>query len=160
MTELPWIIEAKKHVGQQEVRDKVKLMAYFKTAGLNYDPSKVPWCGIGLAAIFHNSIPKQSVPSNPAWALNWRTMGVHCTPQYGSILTFSRDGGGHVAICLGKTKDGDYVCLGCNQGDKICISLKGKGFVEARWPSAFSAPPNHPMPIVSSSAYQQMSSMA
>jgi hypothetical protein len=71
MTDLPWITEAKKHVGQQEVRDKKALMAYFATAGLKFDPQATPWCGIFMATVLHAALPKQPVPSNPAWALNW-----------------------------------------------------------------------------------------
>ena len=161
MTDLPWISEMKKHVGLQEGRDKKALMAWFATAGLKYDPAVTPWCGIGMAATFHAAVPKQGLPVNPAYALNWRQIGVHCSPQLGAILTFVRDGDGHVAICLGQTAQGDFVCLGCNQDNKVCIALKGKKtFVEARWPSAFSSPPNNPMPIISNAAYQQMASMA
>ncbi|MBB3457270.1 hypothetical protein FHT86_005588 [Rhizobium sp. BK313] len=65
MTDLPWISEAKKHVGLQEVRDRLKLMAYFKTAGQNYDPSKTPWCGIFQATVFHSALPSQKPVVNP-----------------------------------------------------------------------------------------------
>ncbi|MBB3453875.1 uncharacterized protein (TIGR02594 family) [Rhizobium sp. BK313] len=160
MTDLPWISEAKKHVGLQEVRDKKALMAYFATAGLHYDPSVTAWCGIGMATFFHNSLPKQPLPENPAWALNWLKFGVKCTPQVGSILVFSRNGGGHVAICLGQY-NGGYVCLGCNQDNEICIEVHTKtGFQGARWPDTFSAPPTGPLMTLAAGDYKTLTNEA
>jgi len=160
MTDLPWIAEAKKHVGQQEVRDRSKLMAYFATAGLHYDPSKIPWCGIRLATHFHASFPKQPMIANPAWALGWKEFGVDCTAQNGANHVFERDGGGHVAICLGQTAAG-FVCLGCNQDNSICIEVHSKvGFQGARWPDKFSAPPTGPLITLSAGDYKNLTKMA
>jgi uncharacterized protein (TIGR02594 family) len=160
MTDLPWVAEAKKHVGLQEVRDKAKLMAYFATANLHYDPVQTPWCGIGLAAIFHNSLPKQPMPPNPAWAQNWLKFGVPCTPQVGAVLVFVRNGGGHVTICLGQYQ-GDFVCLGCNQDNSINISLKSrKNLLGARWADRYGPVPNATLPTLADAQFKAMTSMA
>lgn len=160
MTDLPWIAEAKKHVGLQEVRDKKALMAYFATAGLKFDPAQTPWCGIFMATVLHTALPKQAIPANPAWALNWSKLGVGCTPQVGAILPFSRDGGGHVAICLGQY-NGGYVCLGGNQGNEVSIEVHSKaGFQGARWPDAFSAPPTGVLPTLNATGYKTLTNMA
>jgi uncharacterized protein (TIGR02594 family) len=160
MTDLPWIAEAKKHVGQQEVRDKKALMAYFATAGLKYDPAQTAWCGIFQATVFHNAFPKQPVPANPAWALNWLNFGVKCTPQVGSILVFSRNGGGHVAICLGQY-NGGYLCLGGNQGNTVCIEVHAKdGFQGARWPDRFSVAPTGQLITLASGDYKALTNEA
>lgn len=160
MTDLPWIAEAKKHVGQQEVQDKKALMAYFATAGLKFDPQATPWCGIFMATVFHAALPKQPVPANPAWALNWSKFGVACTPQVGAILPFSRNGGGHVAICLGQY-NGGFVCLGGNQDNEVCIEVHTMaGMQGARWPDKFSAPPTGKLITLAAGDYKTLSNMA
>lgn len=160
MTDLPWVIEAKKHIGLQEVRDKKALMAYFATAGLKIDPQETAWCGGFASTVFHTALPRQSVPTQPLWALNWSKFGVSCTPQVGSVLVFSRNGGGHVAICLGQTSAG-FVCLGGNQGNQVCIEVHTKdGFQGARWPDKFSAPPTGDLPTLNAAGYKTLTNMA
>lgn len=44
----------------------------------------------------------------------------------GDILTFKRNGGGHVTMYVGEDA-GAYHCLGGNQSDKVCITRIAKG---------------------------------
>lgn len=44
----------------------------------------------------------------------------------GDILTFKRNGGGHVTMYVGEDA-GAYHCLGGNQSDKVCIARIAKG---------------------------------
>ncbi|WP_051379816.1 hypothetical protein [Bradyrhizobium murdochi] len=41
----------------------------------------------------------------------------------GDVLTFKRDGDGHVALCVGEDA---YHCLGGNQSDQVCITRTAK----------------------------------
>lgn len=160
MTDLPWVSEAKKHIGLQEVRDNAKLRAYFKTADIPIDPQKTPWCGYFQQAVFHTVLPKQPMIAGAGWAKNWLGFGVKCNPQYGSILVFSRNGGGHVAICLGES-NGGFVCLGGNQGNSVCIEVHTKdGFLGARWPDTFGPAPNAPMPELTAAGYKALTNEA
>jgi len=46
MSDLPWMVEAKKVMGLHENRDRAVLAKWLKSDGKTLgDPSKLPWCG-------------------------------------------------------------------------------------------------------------------
>jgi uncharacterized protein (TIGR02594 family) len=61
------------------------------------------------------------VVSKPLWALSWSNWGTNVTePMLGDILTFRRDGGGHVGIYVGEDKT-HYHILGGNQNNAVNV---------------------------------------
>lgn len=84
-----------------------------------YSADSIPWCGLFVA--YCVSKAGFEVVKNPLWARNWANFGTkQKTAMLGDVLTFVRDGGGHVGFYVGENKDNFFV-LGGNQGDKVSI---------------------------------------
>ncbi|MGL5914856.1 MAG: TIGR02594 family protein, partial [Culicoidibacterales bacterium] len=93
------------------------IMDWAKKLGLakTYNADSVPWCGLFVA--YCVSSAGFEVVKNPLWARNWASFGVkQKQAMLGDVLTFIRDGGGHVGIYVGENRTG-YFVLGGNQGD-------------------------------------------
>jgi uncharacterized protein (TIGR02594 family) len=68
----------------------------------------------------------KDVPKSPLWALSWATFGKPANrPMLGDVLTFKRNGGGHVSLYVGEDSSG-YHCLGGNQSDAVTITRIAK----------------------------------
>jgi uncharacterized protein (TIGR02594 family) len=66
------------------------------------------------------------VVERPLWALNWNKYGTQVTePMLGDILTFKRNGGGHVGIYVGEDKT-HYHVLGGNQNNQVNVMRLAK----------------------------------
>lgn len=88
--------------------------------GYRYTADSVPWCGLfmGIVAL-HAGKP---VVAGPLYALNWSTFGTEAgQPVLGDVLTFSRTGGGHVALYIAEDSTAYHV-LGGNQSDSVSIT--------------------------------------
>jgi uncharacterized protein (TIGR02594 family) len=84
-----------------------------------YTNDEIPWCGlfIGICA-FKAGV---QVVDGPLWALNWAKYGTSVDqPMLGDVLTFKRDGGGHVGIYVGEDRT-HYHVLGGNQGNQVNV---------------------------------------
>lgn len=133
------ILEALKLYGTVEAagsKDNPMILSWAAEIGLakTYSHNSIPWCGlfIGLVAKRAGKKPVDS----PLWALSWADFGKPAAggPMLGDVLTFKRDGGGHVALYVGEDS-GAYHCLGGNQSDKVCITRIAKSqFYRARRP--------------------------
>lgn len=137
-TELPWVVEARKHIGLKEIPGKqhnptiinwlVGLKAWWKD-------DETPWCGTFIGHCIKTA--KRYVPS--AWyrAKAWANAGTTLTsPAYGCIAVFERTGGGHVGFVVGKDKFGNLMVLGGNQGNGVNIKPFSRTRVVAYvWPS-------------------------
>ena len=119
------LVEAVKLLGTKEVVGKEHnpvILGWAKELGLNkvYTADEIPWCGLAIAYEAH--MAGVTVVDKPLWALSWATYGTKVTePMLGDILTFKRDGGGHVGIYVGEDKD-CYHVLGGNQGNAMSIT--------------------------------------
>jgi uncharacterized protein (TIGR02594 family) len=120
------ILEALKLFGTVEgagAKDNPTILAWAKEVGLSdtYSHDSIPWCGLFMAVVAKRA-GKQAVDS-PLWALSWANFGEppEGGPMLGDVLTFKRDGGGHVALYVGEDA-GFYHVLGGNQSDKVCIT--------------------------------------
>jgi uncharacterized protein (TIGR02594 family) len=119
------LIEAVKLIGTKEVVGKVHnpvIMSWAKDLDLQkiYTADEIPWCGLFIAYAVHSAglIPIAS----PLWALSWAKWGTEVEePMLGDILTFKRDGGGHVGIYVGEDKT-CYHVLGGNQGNAVSVT--------------------------------------
>lgn len=132
----PWMTEAMRILGWHEVNDNKKLAQWMASDGHALgDPKKLPWCGDFVETCILRTLPNEPVPANPYYALNWNSFGVATTARVGAILTFKRDGGGHVGFYVGETGP-DYVVLGGNQGNRVSkMKIAKKRCRAIRWPS-------------------------
>mgnify|MGYP003646658215 CR=1 FL=1 len=119
------LVEAVKLLGTKEVVGKVHnpvILGWAKEVGLSkvYTADEIPWCGLAVAYAAHKA--GVTVVEKPLWALSWANYGTKVSePMLGDILTFKRDGGGHVGIYVGEDKD-CYHVLGGNQGNAMSVS--------------------------------------
>ena len=119
------LVEAVKLLGTKEVVGKVHnpvILGWAKEVGLSkvYTADEIPWCGLAIAYACHQA--GVEVVDKPLWALSWANYGTKVSePMLGDILTFKRDGGGHVGIYVGEDKD-CYHVLGGNQGNAMSVS--------------------------------------
>ena len=119
------LVQAVKLIGIKEVVGKVHnpvIMAWAKDLDLQkiYTADEIPWCGLFIAYACHKA--GVEVIDKPLWALSWAKWGTKVTePMLGDILTFKRDGGGHVGIYVGEDKD-CYHVLGGNQGNAVSVT--------------------------------------
>ena len=119
------LVEAVKMLGTKEVVGKQHnpvIMGWAKELKLDkvYTADEIPWCGLAIAYAAHKA--GVQVVDKPLWALSWANYGTKVTePMLGDILTFKRDGGGHVGIYVGKDKE-CYHVLGGNQGNAMSVT--------------------------------------
>lgn len=123
------LVQAIKHIGVKEVEGKQHnpiIMNWARELCLDkvYNSDEIPWCGLYIAYIC--KMAGLDVVSKPLWALSWSTWGNEAKePMLGDILTFKRDGGGHVGIYVGEDKT-HYHVLGGNQGNSVSVSRIAK----------------------------------
>lgn len=90
-----------------------------KAIGYKYVADSVPWCGLFMAVIAKRA--GLDLPYAPLYALNWGVFGAKAgQPGVGDVLTFTRAGGGHVALYLGEDST-HYHVIGGNQGDAVSV---------------------------------------
>ena len=155
MTEPRWIAEARRHIGQKEIPGKaqngwiVSLWKAIKRGGIKSED--VPWCAAFVGACLE-SVGIQSTRYESARSyLKWgEELSV---PVYGCIVVFVRNGGGHVAFCVGKDDRGRLLCLGGNQGDAVTIAPFDRSRVAGyRWPAGEYLPAIATLPVLASTA--------
>jgi len=132
-------------------KDNPVIMGWAKEVGVEnvYTADSIPWCALFVSVIMHRA--GREVVNQTLWALNWNNFGVKVNqPMLGDVLTFSRNGGGHVGIYVGEDTAAYHV-LGGNQGDKVCIVRIGKDRLsQARRPAYINQPANIRKIILSS----------
>lgn len=141
------LIEFLEIYGTREVpgeADNPDILEWARETGLQreYRHDSVAWCGLAMAVVAKRA--GKELPPNPLWALNWAQFGkkVADGAKLGDVLVFKRNGGGHVALCVGEDND-CYHCLGGNQSDMVNIVRKPKNRVYAiRRPLYINQPAN------------------
>ena len=125
----PILVQARHLFGIVEVKgdgSNPLIMSWAKETGLTsmYSDDSVPWCGLFMAACAKRA--GEPVPPLALRALNWANYGAPARfAMLGDVLTFKRDGGGHVGLYVGDDKDAYHV-LGGNQSDQVCITRIAK----------------------------------
>ncbi|CAM5400917.1 hypothetical protein AFEL58S_02033 [Afipia felis] len=107
-------------------KDNPAILAWAAEVGLTrtYSHDSIPWCGLFIAVVAKRA--GKPVVDSPLWALSWADFGTPVkAPMLGDILTFKRNGGGHVALYVGEDATA-YHCLGGNQSDSVCITRIAK----------------------------------
>lgn len=150
--------EALKLVGTVETPgtgNSPTIMGWAKETGLDkqgYSADSVPWCGLFMAVVAKRA--DKPAPAHPLWALNWAGFG---TPQHqpclGDVLTFVRNGGGHVALYIGEDQTAYHV-LGGNQADAVSITRidKKRLYRVARAPMRVPPPTIRPYVLAAAGA--------
>ena len=116
-------MQAVKLIGTKEIVGKQHnpiILDWARELGLKmYTNDEIPWCGLFIAYCAHKA--GVEVVDAPLWALNWAKYGTHVNqPMLGDVLTFKRDGGGHVGIYVGEDRT-HYHIIGGNQGNQVNI---------------------------------------
>lgn len=151
----PWLSEMRALTGVREVpgaanspiimswRSEIasafpEMSAYAAT----YTADAIPWCGFVMArcmAVRGVRPPFGSAgTSRFMWADAWSRWGDKLAkPITGCVMTFTRAGGGHVALL--ERLDGDVAYIrGGNQSDMINVVRKSmSSFTSARWPTGW-----------------------
>lgn len=149
-----WLIEASRHIGKAEIPGVnsnpwvVSLWKAIKRGGIKDDAT--PWCAAFVGACLENVGIVSSRFESAKSYLDWGI--AQSTPCVGSIVVFTRDGGGHVGFVVGKTAGGALLVLGGNQGNEVNVRSFPLDRVSGyRWPAA--VPMNtDPLPIGSALA--------
>ena len=123
------LVQAVKLIGTKEIVGKEHnptIMFWAKELKLSsvYNADEIPWCGLFIA--YCCKMAGLDVIDKPLWALSWSNWGSPVTePMLGDVLTFKRDGGGHVGIYVGEDVT-HYHVLGGNQGNAVSVSRIAK----------------------------------
>ena len=105
-----------------------------------YKHDSIPWCALAV----NYALIAEGFPGNDSLlALDFRKYGSRLAgPARGAIATKKRQGGGHVFLVVGRTKDGEIIGRGGNQSDMVCDALFDPDELQYNWPS------NYPLPEV------------
>jgi uncharacterized protein (TIGR02594 family) len=143
-----WMPYAQSLVGIREVPGKgnnATIMGWAKKLGakilgITYAADSVPWCGLYAAHVMDHAGIKP--PPIAVRASEWGKWGRKLVnPRPGCILTFTREGGGHVGFYVGEDDTHLHV-LGGNQGDAVSVTRIAKTRLsEMRWPEEIPLPP-------------------
>ena len=123
------LVQAVKLIGTKEIVGKEHnptIMFWAKELKLSsvYNADEIPWCGLFIA--YCCKMAGLDVIDKPLWALSWSNWGLPVSePMLGDVLTFKRDGGGHVGIYVGEDVT-HYHVLGGNQGNAVSVSRIAK----------------------------------
>lgn len=141
--EIPWMLVAKELLGTKENPAKRSnnpdILEWARLAEIpGYTSDDIPWCGLFVA----HCLVECGVEyvEKPLWALNWAKFDQKLDePTYGSIMSFKRNGGGHVGFYVGEDED-HYHILGGNQSNAVTIAkIEKSRFVSANWPTRMIA---------------------
>ncbi len=122
------LVEAVKHLGVKEIVGKAhnpEILRWASVVGVSwYTNDEIPWCGLFIA--YCAKTVGVQVVASPLRALSWAEYGTAVDePMLGDILTFKRDGGGHVGIYVGED-DKYYHVLGGNQSNSVSVTRIAK----------------------------------
>ena len=154
--ELPWIAFARTLIGTAEIvgaKENPKIAEMWQTAfeklGRADEAKKAvwrtentPWCGAFVAYVLASCELEKHIPAAFPMARSYEKAGTKLDkPAYGCLVTFTRNGGGHVGFVVGKDSRGNLMVLGGNQGDAVNIKPFAVSRVTAyRWVGTMSVP--------------------
>ncbi|WP_171334248.1 TIGR02594 family protein [Acinetobacter sp. CFCC 10889] len=133
-SELSWVAVGRTRIGTHEVKgakhSPLVLSMWdvsFKATGQKtwIKDDETAWCGGFIGYCFaqeNNQVLIEHIPKDFYRAKSWANSGTALKkPAYGCVVVFSRTGGGHVGIVVGKDKHGNIMVLGGNQSDAVNI---------------------------------------
>ncbi len=121
----------------------------------SYKHDSIPWCAL-YANMVLTKVGLQGTET--LWALDWSNWGARLAgPAVGAFAPMKRDGGGHIAIVVGRDQHGNLMCLGGNQSDAVNIKpFPANRPLSFRWPKGAAPPPSadvHSLPLVKSDGH-------
>lgn len=147
LPELGHIAVARKYIGTKEIgsTNKSPLIDKWATELSGKWLIGQPWCGTFVAQVFKEAGVTNKTPKDFYRAKSWESAGTKLDkPAYGCVVTFTRDGGGHVGFVVGKTKTGMLKVLGGNQSNAVTIQdFDPKRATSYRWVSTGTVPNEH-----------------
>lgn len=148
--QFPWMIEAAKHLGLQEIagpKAAPEIVQMAHDIGLtDYESDEDTWCAIFAGACIRRTLPNEPLPSYPQWSRGYCRFGVPLImPCPGSLCIFWRGKSpsldlGHAGFSIKETDEVIYT-IGGNQTNSVCVApqLKSK-LVCRRWPAGYPIP--------------------
>jgi len=122
------LVQAKKLIGTREIAGSIHnevIMSWAEELGIQniYTSDEIAWCGLFMAIVCKKAgLETNLTPKQALWALNWGKFGTkQSVAMLGDVLTFNRNGGGHVGIYVGED-DLCYHVLGGNQSNMVRVS--------------------------------------
>ncbi len=143
----PWLARMNAILGLYEfpgAADNPAIVAMAKACGGNiaktYRHDATPWCALTV----NYCLIAWGLPGDDSlWALDFARYGIRLKgAAVGAIATKSRDGGGHVFVVVGRTKDGRLIGRGGNQHDMVCDEVFDPSVI-----TAFTWPKDYPQPV-------------
>ncbi len=117
------LIGTKEVVGRGSNKTIISWRDTLNDAGIKiegFSDDDIPWCGLFVAYVAFKA--GKSVVKDPLWARNWANFGDRTkVPSLGDVLTFGRDGGGHVGFYIAEDSECFHV-LGGNQSNSVSIT--------------------------------------
>jgi uncharacterized protein (TIGR02594 family) len=154
-----WLLEGLKWMNTRETpgaADNRDILEWASAEGgaiaKSYQSDSIPWCAL-YANMVLTKVGLQGTET--LWALDWSNWGTKLAgPAVGAFAPMKRDGGGHIAIVVGRDQHGNLMCLGGNQSDAVNIKpFPAKRPVSFRWPKEVPPPARtgfDTLPMVSS----------
>lgn len=144
---MDWMPYARSLIGVREIpgaRHNPTILGWAKklgakVLGITVKDDETPWCGLFAAHVMdHVGItPPPIAVRASAWSEWGRGL---ISPRPGCILTFTREGGGHVGFYVGEDATHLHV-LGGNQGNAVSVTRIAKARLSAmRWPHGIPLP--------------------
>lgn len=122
------LVKALELVGTKEIIGtfhNATIMGWAKYLNIDkiYTADEIPWCGLFMAYVCKKAnLDLPFTAKESLWALNWNKFGkAQKVAMLGDVLTFKRNGGGHVGIYVGED-DTCYHVLGGNQSNMVNIT--------------------------------------
>lgn len=147
MVEADWMTYARTLIGVREIpgsKHSATILGWAKTLGakvlgINVTDDETPWCGLYVAHVMAKAGIK--APPVAVRASAWSDWGRGLmNPRPGCVLTFKREGGGHVGFYVGQD-DTHFHVLGGNQGNAVSVTRISKNRLSAmRWPEGIFLP--------------------
>jgi uncharacterized protein (TIGR02594 family) len=137
-----WMQEARARIGEKEIpgprHNSWIANGWARLGAPWFNDDETPWCGFFVA----HCIDAAGLPYPRLFprALEWSKWGKACPPAVGAVVTFKRQGGGHVGFLVGENVTNFYV-LGGNQSNMVNIQPIAKNRMDAiRWPVSHALP--------------------
>jgi uncharacterized protein (TIGR02594 family) len=122
------LVKALELLGTKEIVGSIHsniIMSWAKDLGIEkiYTADEIAWCGLFMSIVCKRANVDAGIsPKDALWALNWNKFGTKQTKaMLGDVLTFKRNGGGHVGVYVGEDAT-CYHVLGGNQSNMVCIT--------------------------------------
>jgi uncharacterized protein (TIGR02594 family) len=150
MSEPRWLTAARRYIGTQEIpgkRSNPVIMGWAKRAGgwiaSYFKDDDIPWCALFVEAVLADVGLKGTASLA---ARSYEKWGVKLAqPALGAVLTFVRNGGGHVGFYVGGNATA-YRVLGGNQSNSVNETWIAKSRCTGiRWPKGEPLPAGGPV---------------